>query len=153
MPPAEPSQPVEVAPMDDRVAEAPEAHADREHAPAATGDLMLYAKRPMSALPHRVIRGWGASDDHSQLGLVGAYVIVEPGISDERLVELCRDIRAYHRDANALSVRILDSEEAATYDRHSDGGAFKNQHQVATVTRDPKLGVDTIQVRGELVEP
>ena len=153
MPPAEPSQPVDVAPMDDRVAEASEAHADREHAPAATGDLVLYAKRPMSALPHRVIRAWGASDDRSHLGLVGAYLIVEPGISDEQLVELCRDIQAYHRDANALSVRILDSEEAATYDRHIDGGAFKNQHQLATVTRDLTLGVDAIHVRGELVKP
>ena len=107
----------------------------------------------MSAVPHRVIRGWGAGEDSGQLGLVGAYVIVEPGISDEQLIQLSRDIREYHRDAKALSVRILDSEEAATYDRHIDGGALKNQHQVATVTRDKTLGVDSIYVRGELVKP
>jgi hypothetical protein len=139
--------------MDDRAEEAPEAHGDPEPAPAPTADLALYAKRPMSAVPHRVIRGWGASGDRSQLGLVGAYVIVEPGISDEQLAKLCRDIQEYHRDAKALSVRILDSEEAATYDRHIDGGALKNEHQVATVTRDPALGVDAVHVRGELVEP
>ena len=153
IPPSEPSEPVDVAPTDDRLPQAPEAHAEVEHAPAATGDLLLYAKRPMSAVPHRVIRAWGASDDRSHLGLVGAYVIVEPGISDEQLIELCRDIQEYHRDANALSVRILDSEEAATYDRHIDGGALKNQHQVATVTRDRTLGVDSIHVRGEVVKP
>ena len=152
-PPAEPSKPIGVAPMDEVVSEASEAHGDLEHVPAPTGDLHLYAERPMSPVPHRVIRAWGASDDPSHLGLVGAYVIVEPGLSDAKLIELCRDIRAYHKDANALSVRILDSEEAATYDRHIDGGLFKNQHQVATVTRDPKFGEDSIHVRGERVEP
>ena len=107
----------------------------------------------MSTVPHRVIRGWGASDDGSQLGLVGAYVIVEPGISDAQLIKLCRDIHKYHRDAKTLSVRILDSEDAATYDRHIDGGALMNQHEVATVTRDPALGVNGIDVRGKLLEP
>jgi hypothetical protein len=149
----EPSLPVDVAPVVDPEETAPEAHHDDEHSPARTADLLLYARRPMSAVPHRVIRAWGASDDPSHLGLVGVYVIVEPGISDERLIQLCRDIQKYHRDANALSVRILDSEEAATYDRHVDGGALKNQHQVATVSRDPKLGLDEFRVHGELVKP
>ncbi len=148
-PPAEPSQPVDVAPMDDSVTEAPEARG--EHAPAATGDLLVYAERPMSAVPHRVIRGWGASGDNSHLGLVGAYVIVEPGVTDEQLTQLCVDIQEYHRSANAVSVKIFDSEEAATYDRHIDGGELKNRHQVATVTRDSALGLDAIYVRGERV--
>jgi len=152
-PPAEPSRPADAALLDEREETTSEAHDDPEHAPAATGDLELYARRPMSAVPHRVIRAWGAGEDRGQLGLVGAYVIVEPGLSDEQLTQLCRDIQEYHRDAKALSVRILDSEEAATYDRHIDGGALKNQHQVATVTRDPKLDVDAIHVRGELVKP
>jgi len=151
--PAEPSQPVAVASKDDREESSSEAHHDAEHAPPRTADLLLYARRPMSAVPHRVVRAWGASDDPKQLGLVGAYVIVEPGMTDAQLIQLCRDIREYHRDANVLSVRILDSEQAATYDRHIDGGALKNQHQVATVSRDPTIGVDDIQVRGELVKP
>lgn len=152
-PRAEPSQPADVAPMADREETTSEPHDDSEHAPERTADLLLYAKRPMSAVPHHVIRAWGATDDRSQLGLVGAYVIVDPEISDAQLTKLCRDIQAYHRDANALSVRIFDSEEAATYDRHIDGGALKNQRQVATVTRDSKLREDSIHVRGERVEP
>ena len=57
-----------------------EAH---EHAPPPSGDLLHYAAKPMSAVPHRVIRGWGASGGRDKPGLVGTYVIVEPGISDE----------------------------------------------------------------------
>jgi hypothetical protein len=148
---AERSEPVDIAPMDDSPADASEAQGDQEHAPAATGDLLTYVERPMSAVPHRVIRGWGASDENSHLGLVGAYVIVEPRMTDEQLTQLCVDIQEYHRSANALSVKIFDSEGAATYDRHIDGGELKNRHQVATVTHDSALGLDAIHVRGELV--
>jgi hypothetical protein len=152
--PAGPSAPVAVAPKVEPEAAGSDAHDHAEpEAPAGTEDLLLYARRPMSATPHRVLRGWGASDDPSNLGLVGAYVIVDPGMSDQQLIQLCRDVREYHRDAKALSVRILDSEDAATYDRHVDGGAYKDQHQVATVTRDPKHDVDEIRVRGEIVKP
>jgi hypothetical protein len=153
-PAAEPSAAVDVAPVDEKRAEAPDPHGD-EHAPAPSGDLEHYAKRPMSAVPHRVVRGWGASEENSQLGLVGAYVVVEPGISDAQLTQLCKDIQRYHRDAKVLSVRILDSEEAATYDRHIDGGALANRHQVASVKRDPTLGVKDgeILVRNKLVKP
>ncbi len=152
-PTAEPSPAVEVAPLNEKkLAEAPEPHGD-EHAAAPSGDLELYAERPMSTVPHRVVRGWGAaSDDLSRLGLVGAYVIVEPGISDAQLTRLALDIHKYHRDAKALSVRILDSEEAATYDRHIDGGALGEQHEVATVTRDPQLDVNRILVRGKVID-
>ena len=151
--PAEPSPPAGVAASNDPGETTAEAHPDAEHAPAETADLLQYARRPMSAVPHRVVRAWGAGKDPSQLGLVGAYVIVEPGIGDAQLIQLCRDIQRYHGDAKALSVRILDSEEAASYDLHTDGGAFKQQHQVAAVTRDAKLGVDAIYLRGELVKP
>jgi hypothetical protein len=154
-PAAEPTQPVDVAPSDERAAEAPEAQGDLQHAAAPSGDLEHYAKRPLSAVPHRVVRGWGASEENSQLGLVGAYVVVDPGISDAQLTQLCRDIQKYHRDAKVLSVRILDSEEAATYDRHIDGGALGNRHVVASVKRDPTLGVKDgeIRVRDKLVTP
>ena len=131
----------------------PEASEAPEDTTPPNGDLLLYAARPLSAVPHHVVRAWGASDDRSQLGLVGAYLIVDPGISNAQLIKLCRDIQEYHRSANGLSVRILDSEAAATYDRQTDGGALESQHQVATVTRDAKLGVDAIYLRGELVKP
>jgi hypothetical protein len=149
---AEPSQPGP-APRNDTPAKPSETPDDHEHAPAPTSDLDLYRKRPMSAVPHRVLQGWGASPGAQVVGMVGATVIVEPGISDAQLVALCRDIQKYHADAKTLSVRILDSEEAASYDRHIDGGALRDKHQVARVIRDPALRVDEIHVRGERLTP
>jgi hypothetical protein len=118
-----------------------------------TGDLVFYERKPMSAIPHRVVRGWGARGAGRVPGFVGAVVVVDPSISDERLVRLARDIRAYHSDAEALSVRILDSERAGLYDRHSDGGALLARHLVGVVNRNARLGTDRITVRGREVTP
>jgi len=118
-----------------------------------TPDFELYRGRPMSAVPHRIVRAWGAAGGSETPGMVGAFVVVEPGISDEELARLCRDIRAYHQGAKALSVRVLDSEEAATYDRHADGGALAKRHLVASVSRSEGLGLDSIEVRGAPIEP
>jgi hypothetical protein len=137
----------DAAPAESHVDE-PEA-ADGEPAP----DLLLYEREPMSRVPHQVVRGWGASEDRQQAGRVGAYVVVDPSISDQELIQLARDIRDYHGGANAISVRILDSEEAATYDYHEDGGERRDQHLVGRVQRDTALGVDVIQVRGDAIEP
>jgi hypothetical protein len=126
---------------------------EAEAAAEPDDDLLLYEREPMSGIPHRVVRGWGASEDRVQAGRVGAYVVVDPSISDEELIQLARDIRDYHRGANAVAVRILDSEEAATYDYHEDGGVRRDQHLVGRVQRDTALGVDAIQVRGESIEP
>ena len=138
-----------VGPRDD-------AHAhDADLLPAEdpTGDLGLYERRPMSTVPHRVVRGWGAHGAGQVPGFVGAIVVVAPSIPDERLVQLARDIRAYHGDAKALSVRILDSERAGLYDRHADGGALLAKHLVGRVSRNVELGMDRITIRGEEIEP
>jgi hypothetical protein len=116
-------------------------------------DLLLYEREPMSRVPHQVVRAWGATEDRQQAGRVGAYVVVDPSISDQELILLARDIRDYHRGATAVTVRILDSEEAAAYDYHEDGGVRRDQHLVGRVQRDTALGVDAIQVRGETIEP
>ena len=79
-------------------------------------------------------------------------MIVDPEIGDEQLAELARDIRAYHSDANALSVRILDSEHAARYDRHSDGGALAAAHLVGLVNRNAQFGTDRVEIRGRVIE-
>ena len=107
----------------------------------------------MSDVPHRVVTAWGATGDDARLGLVGAFVIVAPGISDAKLTRLAQDIRRYHRSAASVSVQILDSEQAATYDQHVDGGALKERHLVARINLDPSLGVDEIHVRGKRVTP
>lgn len=117
-----------------------------------TGDLMLYERLPMSAIPHHVVRGWGAHGAGDVPGIVGAYVIVAPGLTDEDLEKLARDIRAYHDDAEALAVRILDSEHAATYDRHSDAGELAAAHLVGMVNRNERLEMDRITIRGRTIE-
>ena len=112
-------------------------------------DVEYYADRPpMSPVPHAVVRGWGARGGGRVPGIVGVYVVVDPSISNESLEELARDIRDYHYDAAALSIRIFDSEHAATYDRHSDGGALAADHLVATVNRNDRFGTARTEIRG-----
>ncbi len=130
----------------------PEAEGDVEGAP--TGDLSLYAERPMSSVPHHVARAWGMTGDSQPLGLVGAYLVVSPEISEAELTNLCRDILHYHRDAKVLAVRILDSPDgAATSERDAYGGGLAEQHLVARVSRDRSAGIETCLVRGEVVKP
>ena len=138
----------------DRAPFALDEHVDHDHVPLEdpTGDIELYQRQPMSAVPHHVVRGWGARGAGKVPGFVGAVVIVEPGISDESLTQLAKDIRRYHQDAEAVSVRVLDEERAATYDRHSDGGALIARHLVALVNINERLGMDRIKVRGQIVE-
>jgi hypothetical protein len=146
------------APIEEDPAYAVEPNRERgSHATAddsvAPSDLELYAREPLSEVPHRVLKGWGAGNDAKIPGVIGVYVIVDPSLSTRDLEFLARDIREYHRDVDALTVRILDSEEAATYDRHIDGGARLERHLVATVHRNERLGIDEIQVRGVSIEP
>ena len=146
------------APIAEEPARAVEPEREREsHATAADiaapSDLERYAREPLSEVPHRVLKGWGAGNDAKIPGVVGAYVIVDQSLSRRDLESLARDIRGYHSDADALTVRILDSEDAASYDRHIDGGARLQRHLVATVHRNEGLGIDEIQIRGKSVEP
>lgn len=113
------------------------------------GDLALYAEYPMSDVPHRVVRAWGASGGTRSPGHVGAFVVVDPSIDDASLRKLARDIRDYHRNADAVGIRIVDSEEAATYDRHVDGGELLQAHVVGRVQRNDALGTENSEVRGE----
>ena len=130
-----------------------ESRADEEASGDPTGDLSIYREIPMSQVPHVVVRGWGISRRSNRQGVVGAFVIVDPGIAEEDLEKLARDIREYHRKEYAVSVRILDNERAATYDRHSDGGALAQRHLVASVTRNDELDVDEIRIGERILEP
>jgi len=112
------------------------------------GELGLYAARPLSTVPHQVLKAWGADPGAG----VGLYVIVAPSLPTADLERLARDIREYHGDADSLNVRILDSERAATYDRHLDGGELLQLHLVATVRRNERFGVDSIEIRGVPVD-
>jgi hypothetical protein len=84
---------------------------------------------------------------------VGLHVVVSPNLPTSALEQLVRDLRGHYGDAEIFSALIYDSEEAAQYDRHIDGGALANRHLVARVVRDPALGEDTIEIRGRAIEP
>lgn len=132
--------------------EAEPRHADPDP-PLDPGDAPYYERHPMSAVPHVVVRGWGARGDSAVRGVVGVYVVVDPALSEADLERLARDIRSYHADADVLSVRILDSERAATYDRHTDGGALAAEHLVGRVTRNDRFELDQIEIRGRAIDP
>jgi hypothetical protein len=155
--PAAPLEPARAEPAPRRALAAP-APAPPEAAPEAAfddpfGDLAHYATHPISDVPHRVVRGWGVGPRSRNPGYVGATLVVDPGIGDAALASLVRDVREYHVDAHALAVRVFDSLEAATYDRHADGGALLTAHLVASVQRNARIGLDLATVRGESVEP
>src|SRR5262245_43840746 len=144
-PPARaPAQPAEPAAPGETAAPAPAA--------PRTGDLAIYDRKPMSAVPHRVSRAWGLSDDPDQRKLIGAYLIVEPGISDAQLMKLGRDLLDYHPDAKILAVRVYDSEQAASYDRETDGGKLADEHLVARIVNDPVRKQRGMYIRGKWVE-
>jgi hypothetical protein len=153
-PVAPPSQPTPAAPL---LPPAPVAAVEVEPkaAPAAaprTGDLAIYDRKPMSEVPHQVSRAWGLSDDPGQRKLIGAYLIVDSGISDAELMKLGRDLIDYHRDAKILAVRVYDSEQAASYDRERDGGKLADDHLVARIVNDSVRKQRGMYIRGKWVE-
>ncbi len=80
-------------------------------------------------------------------------LIVDPALSTRALEQLALDALANNSDAEVLSVDIYDSTEAATYDRHRDGGALAQLHLVASARVHAKLGIATVSVRGVEVDP
>ncbi len=108
-------------------------------------------ENPLSPIPHEVIRAWGGGPGGA--GPIGLRIVVDPNLPTVELEELLLDVRTAYGAADVLSTHIYDSEEAATYDRHIDGGALAALHLVARVVRDTALEVDTIQIRGLAIEP
>jgi len=149
-PPADAAGPFAAVPSP-AVPEAAVPTADREDAPLPDpfGDLAYYEAYPLSDVPHRVVRGWGVGPRSPRPGTVGAIVVVDPALGREALTRLVEDIRAYHHQADTVAIRILDSMEAATYDRHADGGALLAESLVGSVQRNEALGLDVAEVLGE----
>ncbi len=152
--PGEAATPSALAPdAETSIATDPEGDAHNQASGDPTGDLAIYREAPMSRVPHVVVRGWGMGRRSDRQGVVGAFVIVEPGLAKQDLEKLARDIREYHNREYAVSVRILDDEGAATYDRHSDGGALAQRHLLASVVRSEELGVDEIRIGERILKP
>jgi hypothetical protein len=78
---------------------------------------------------------------------------VEPSLGTGDLERLLRDALAGSAEADVLTIRIYDSEQAATYDRHRDGGALAESHLVASASRHRQLGVESLRVRGVEIGP
>ena len=104
---------------------------------------------PFSAVPYQQLRGWQAAEGRT----LGLDLIVDPRLPTAALEQLARDALRQHAEAEVLAVNVYDSEEAATYDRHSDGGALAERHLVARARRHRALGVESIQVRGVEMQP
>ncbi|MGH0028164.1 MAG: hypothetical protein ACQGVC_00105 [Myxococcota bacterium] len=77
--------------------------------------------------------------------------VVEPGLSDERVERLVRDIRARHRGAETLRIRVFDSKQAALTPSWTDAGDARKQHLVADFLREP--GRERMLIRGREVQP
>jgi len=108
---------------------------------------------PLSPIRHRVLRSWGAAPGSGSSGPRELHLVVEPSLGTGELDQLLRDVVSHHAEADVLTIRIYDSEEAVTYDRHSDGGALAERHLVASMSRHRRLGVESLRVRGVEIDP
>lgn len=116
-------------------------------------DLVAWLnENPLSESPHQVLRAWGGRPGKATRP-VGLTIVVNQHLPTPALERLARDVRERYQEAPIFSTEIFDSEEAASYDRHSDGGALAARHLVARVVRDESLGVDSLRVRGYSLEP
>jgi hypothetical protein len=111
-----------------------------------------YAGARWSDVPHRLL---AAHDEAGETGAEGArrlfIAVVEPGLPDAELARLVRDLRARHRDAEMLRIRVFDSAIAAKTPSWSDAGASRDAHLVADLLRERER--ERMLVRGREVEP
>jgi hypothetical protein len=110
------------------------------------------ARQPLSEVPHQVLSAWGGVPE-AKGGTVGLVAVVDPHLPTADLERLVRDIREDYAGAAVVSVRIFDSEEAATYPQHLEGSTLARRHLVADLTRNAALDLDTIRIRGILIDP
>lgn len=111
-----------------------------------------YAGERWSEVPYRLV---AAHDDAGGSGGEGArrlfIAVVEPGLSDAELTRLVRDLRARHREAEMLRIRVFDSAVAAKTPSWSDAGASREEHLIADLLREPER--ERMLIRGRAVEP
>ena len=119
--------------------------------PTAQGLPPSAPPKPLSPVPHRVLKAWAASKSGAT-SPVGMTLIVDPSISNDALATLARDIVKNLPDSKLLNVRIYDSEKATTYDWMKDGGAFAGEHLVGQIWVNEQMGVRKVKVRGEEIE-
>jgi hypothetical protein len=107
--------------------------------------------RTMSQVPHKVLHAWDEVPDSPNAGSIRAFMlVVDPNISTASLEQLVDDVREAQAGAEVLDIRVFDSEEAVVY-KHTTGGSRAGYHLLADVKQNPRLGVDTVRIRGVLV--
>lgn len=108
---------------------------------------------PLSPVRHEVVGAWDEDRESDVPGRRRAFVlVVPPNATNAEIEGLARDVRARHRDASILDVRIYDDVRATLQSRALDGGRLAFQHLVGEVKRNEALDLDVIRVRGERVE-
>lgn len=131
------------------------ASASAPRSSAGTGPPLSEESRAelLSDVPHRVLRevrsesGADTSGDHRLF-----IAVVDPGLATRDLERLVRDLRAAHRRAAVLDIRIYDSEQAALAGRRGAGQIEERRHRVAELRRNDRLGVDVARIRGTSIE-
>ena len=156
--PAAPEPASEPAPLALPAPEQPLATAGQppQKAAAAPDTSATFLGERVSHVPQQMLRSWIRTAQPGAPAVGGMTLVVDPNLSTGELDRLARDVHQRSLGAQIFHARIYDSEEAATYDKHSDGGAMAERHLVAVVTRNTPRGLDVIRVRGvkiELAEP
>lgn len=111
-----------------------------------------YAGETWSEVPHELIAAHDGQQEHEGEGARRLFIaVVEPDLPDAEVEQLVRDLRARHREAEALRVRVFDSHEAARRPSWTDGGAARKAHLVGDLYRDGER--ERLLVRGREVAP
>lgn len=155
---AEPAEPPAEAPEGrGRPAGAQGGPGEGETIDAASGDDISApgsgaSARRLSEVPHRVHLAWGRDEQGRSRGAIGYSIVVDPSISNAELARLTKDVIAANEDAEILSVRIYDDEEATSLERHMAHDSFIQDHTVGIVWVNKKMDLRKARVRGELVD-
>ena len=108
---------------------------------------------PKSRVPHRVVKAWGRDEKGRPKGTIGFLIVVDPSITNAKLTELAKDVLAANKDAERMSVRIYDSEEALSPELHQAHDPVIAEHTIGRIwvnpTGSPFDPWRRIQVRGE----
>jgi len=108
---------------------------------------------PKSRVPHRVVKAWGRDEKGHPKGAIGFLIVVDPSITNAKLTDLAKDVLAANQDAERMSVRIYDSEEALSPELHQAHDPVIAEHTIGRIwvnpTDSPFDPRKRIQIRGE----
>jgi hypothetical protein len=92
---------------------------------------------PKSRVPHRVVKAWGRDEEGRPKGAIGFLIVVDPSITNAKLTDLAKDVLAANQDAERMSVRIYDSEEALSPELHQAHDPVIAEHTIGKLWVNP----------------